>query len=285
VYRANAALGIDFKNNPKVLIVGDSRAANGLNPEHIMSSVNIAQGAEGVEFSYFKIMKAIESNSSIDTVLLAFSYHNLYDNFIEKGIIQRYHLIVNDQYYYDHFGYQSFSLAYVLRYAQDKLYIPVGLSNDIVEYAEIRHLGEELKLPHVGGFNGREGSLQVRKADFLKRFKYLHQKEGQSMTISRMKIEYMLKLRNICAENKVKLYLVNIPTRKDYYALIPKATITSIDSTAYSLTGDYCEYINLSQLNYPDSLYFDCDHLNLSGSMEFSKLVNKVIRETVSQTD
>lgn len=122
VYRANAALGIDFKNNPKVLIVGDSRAANGLNPEHIMSSVNIAQGAEGVEFSYFKIMKAIESNSSIDTVLLAFSYHNLYDNFIEKGIIQRYHLIVNDQYYYDHFGYQSFSLAYVLT----RLYHPQG---------------------------------------------------------------------------------------------------------------------------------------------------------------
>jgi len=66
-------LDICSEDSLKTLILGDSHARTALNPEFIGSACSSAQKAEELEYSYYKLKRALETHEEIENLIITVS--------------------------------------------------------------------------------------------------------------------------------------------------------------------------------------------------------------------
>jgi hypothetical protein len=86
-------------------------------------------------------------------------------------------------------------------------------------------------------------------------------------------IKYLNKIINICKENNITLYFINMPKRKELlnYTKYGVKQFSEFYNTKYSSI----KYLDFSNLNMPDDYYGDFVHLNVKGASFFSDLFNQ----------
>lgn len=285
----NSALEI-CPSATKTLILGDSHARTALNPEFIRSSSSSAQTAEELEYSYYKLKSALKSPHSLENIILTVSYFNFNGPIEgEAEMMNRYHRILDEDFYKDKKKYGEYSAAICFRHLMDykmPAFIPFGLLNNVIETK-----AEPL---FIGGYELRQGSLigQQRALDgAIQRHYYVGNKRRE---ISALRTAYFTKIVRLCEQKGLMLWVINTPLHQDYRALVPQETISHYQKIAENaeqkirlrsgkeLQGTGAAgfiFLDYSALHVPDAFFFDYDHLNSEGARFFSQIIDQLVNQ------
>lgn len=300
----------------KTVILGDSHARHGLNPDKIDSSINISQDSQNIIFSYYVLKKLISSGNRYQNVVLAYSYHSIGKNYVvtdDNEMMRRYHLILDKEFYSAFKADQLITPGIISRYYYDFDMIPIGISNDIYDLRQMQVAGiypyigdfEQNPKPRIAGLadfdvinkfnkkNSNHGSLVLSNIRDYKQIKVLIQEMSNKkylqqtldrhyfkgkIGISLITENYLELISKLCLQNGIQLYLVNIPVHSLYEREIPHNVIMSVDSLANMLESKYnAEYINLARYPLQDEYFFDYDHVTTPGANIISELINNAI--------
>ncbi|MDZ7847227.1 MAG: hypothetical protein U5L96_10880 [Owenweeksia sp.] len=90
------------------------------------------------------------------------------------------------------------------------------------------------------------------------------------MGLSKLSVQYLDSIISILKNKHIKPVLLASPLHQNYRDNIPSHILSEYSEirTRYKNTGT--SVIDLSVVNYPDSLYFDADHLNKEGAAIFT---------------
>jgi hypothetical protein len=267
-------LDICSEDSLKTLILGDSHARTALNPEFIGSACSSAQKAEELEYSYYKLKRALETHEEIENLIITVSYFNfLAPVDTESEMMKRYHRLLDTDFYAAKKKYQEYQASHAYRnLINHKLpqAVPIGLLNELVE---------DVTQPLFrGGYELRQGSLigQDRALNAaIQRHYYQGKKLRQG---SKLRAAYFGKIVQLCKSQQVRLYVVNTPLHPHYQAQVPPAVISGYEDIITQHSEDFV-YLDYSSLKLPDALFFDYDHLNAEGARLFSG----IIRQDLSQ--
>ncbi len=273
LFNHNKSYQVTLPGGIKTLILGDSHAQQGINPDYLEASVNISQSSEFLMYSYYKLAKILQSDNGIENVVLTYSYHSLskYGSSGSSEMLKRYHMLLDEAFYRDFFIDEGVFFNFVIRYLADVYKIPFGVANDFAECLNFRKYRGTLNAPYIGSFISAGTSVVREAAELDKTIQNHYHKNHGIKDISAMKIAYLERISDLCGASGINLYLVNTPVHDSYYRKIPEKFIREVDSAAESLENATTHYINYSQLALPDSDFYDCQHLNQKGAVVLSK--------------
>lgn len=259
--------GIYIPKNKHILILGDSNMQMAINDTIIKSGINLSESADSYFYSYLKLREVVSKNSNIDTVLISFAPHNIFDNgwlLDDKNIYSRFKM------YYPFMQWEDF--YFILSKNPHALLtaipaIPVSAFKNF--YTELR------------GRNFYYGSFVQLKRNILKEVQ-LKLKNGEPLPFFKIPTKfspsseeqiYLDKIISLCEKNKIKLYLINTPKREELlnYA---KYGVDQFDKL-YDSKYANVDYLDLSKIKLNDEDYGDFVHLNSSGSTQFSQFIAK----------
>lgn len=84
---------------------------------------------------------------------------------------------------------------------------------------------------------------------------------------------------SICKKKNVKLFLISTPLRNKYLDKIPKLFYDEfLKQKMRMIALNQVVLDHTSEFN-KDSLFYDGDHINFQGSVYFSKIINKSIKD------
>jgi hypothetical protein len=98
---------------------------------------------------------------------------------------------------------------------------------------------------------------------------------GSSCRFSAIMTHYLMKIERLCNTHHVRFILFATPEHPKYIKRIPQCYKDYSDNLAKEITNKYLNvrYLNYTDINLPDSLYGDGDHLNYRGNIVFSNLL------------
>lgn len=251
------------ESNIEKVFIGDSHIQKDINDFYINNAINIGERAEATYYSFYKLKYLLENNSNIKQVYLGFSYHNLssYYNPFVKG---KYSLTTAPKYFY--LLPNSKKIALLLENCYH-----VSFYKSIVK-SGIEILKDKRK-PYKGGYINKYQNTRVNKKIIDKRisFQYFDSK-GSLNGYSDLSIEYLLKIKELCKNNKVDFYIINTPLHHYYKAKVPAKFINKFDAL---IRENNIKEINGNSEDYIDSDFIpDGDHLSKEGAIIFSKYLN-----------
>jgi len=283
----NNALTLQKSKN--IVILGDSHAQSGLNPNIIKNSVNLSISSEPFILTYYKLEKVIALNKNINKAIISYGFHSLSESWD-----------VNKQ--YKRLKRHAKNLFEILPYNEiKKLKILLGI-NTYTKHLFSNFLGypsdhtlsrllnyisqKKLKptdLASVYGFYKSKRSVLTKKNISDRINEYFYQK-NKLYNFSDFQKLYLHKIANLCNEHQIKLILINTPIRKEYYSLIPQNYLEEyyeFYDTLVKLNSDICLF-DFWDLDIPPKYYGDADHVNYLGSKMLSEEVNKKLKEVMN---
>lgn len=281
----------------ETIILGDSHARHALNPQYLTNSINYSQDSQNLIYSHFVLKKLVTEDSKINKVILTYSYHSLGEYYItleSAEMMRRYHLLLDKDYYASLSKYGYLDEIMCIRYLSDFINLPIGISNDYLEYTEF-YQSDSINIPYLGSFEQNPYSklkspltlkmnsrIDTKTRQRIKRNQgYLantikrHFKNQAGSIPSPLITNYMYKTADLCYQRGIKLYLVNTPLHKEYRHRIPKEIKQSVDALAFDLMNKYdVIYLDYSEFPLSEKYFYDYDHLTTPGSVVFSKYLN-----------
>lgn len=260
---------IDFKidNRKNILILGDSHTQTGINDKILDRSFNFSTSASSYLFSYAKLLKVIEDNKQIDTLILSFHYGSL-----DGDIDQR--VLFNDTLILDRVpSYIPFLRFEEMQYFTSRvsffksfLYLPKVLSFYFLKSLVKRDFSfHNLDL---GGYNNLDRFKL--KEDIKRRESFGDFPKKDS--ISYLELDYLIKISDLCKEKNIKLLLINTPM---YNA--GKYTDTSFYYKNYKKFLSNEVLLDYASMPFPDSCYGDISHLNYNGAKIFTEKLHRIL--------
>ncbi len=244
----------------RVLIAGDSHPQMSIDPGLFSSAVNISQSAEPYVLTYWKLKKVFETHLP-DTLVLGFAPHNL--------------SAFNDyKFSKPSAAPEMFRRSYPI---EDFAAIEDKIEIDYFQYFSTiaKQLGPYPKTNHVnyiGRFVNNENSFTN---DWKKATQRHYYKEGAEVGVSEVAIQYLDSILVLCADKGVIPVLVGCPVHKDYYENIPSTNLATFNTVMDKYEGEVM-ILDRSRALYPDSLFYNSDHLNSKGARLFT---NRLIQE------
>lgn len=254
--RSNRSFFDGFKVAPKVttLYAGDSHIEQCINDKLMARSLSIAQTAEALYFSYFKIEKLLENNPSIDTLFLGFSYHSLSD-------------------YYDGFvfGEDSPHLAaryfFILPNSEKAKFLLHNSDNLALFLKNILRDGKDKAF--LGGFENGFPNTAASQKSMDKRIAFQYFKNGKLNGFSELNLASLDKIAQLCREKKVELVLLNTPLHPYYKSKVPAEYLQKYESVIHDRQ---LKVVAFEGLELADSCFIpDGDHVSERGAILATK--------------
>jgi len=267
---------ITIPANKNIVVLGDSTAEAAINDAVFKSCINISNSADSYYYSYLKLKKILVSNPKIDTILLSFAPHNIYDN---MWLSDKEYININLRIYYPLMSWEDF----VFLYKQN----PKGVIQ--ATSAIIKRSGKNIIFKILGIKKSYYGDFEALDRDILKEVqeklitgeKIPSFRIPTNLNISEQEILYLHKIITISNENKLKLYLINTPKREE---LLQYPIYGVKEFNKYYDTKLYkTDYLDFSQFKMPDNFYSDFVHLRVEGADYFSNLLEDIGLEELSQ--
>jgi len=253
-------------NAPRVrselLIAGDSHAQQALNPIYFESAQNVAQSAEPLYVTYWKL-KQLLPRSSAETVLLSFSYLTL-------SPIREWAL--SDE--------RWSSMMFSRVYAIAEINSVHGIEVDRSEFfrAKFKNMCLLPKWRHdsymgEGYFNFDRSLLTTVDEDIARHF-FL---DDESLPVSSVQAAYLDSIVALTRREHIELILVATPIHSSYYDRIPDQFITGFEDKKREMIARGIQVLDYSQLDVIDEEFLNVTHLNEHGAERFSRLLNERI--------
>lgn len=283
-------------NDVYTIFFGDSHCLTTFNPEIIDNSFNAGKDSESLFHTFYKIKALLQSNPQTKKVVLSYSYNNL-------ALAENVNVLYSERYYslFDEAGKSTVLTAsngYLLRFEY-------GSINKYPQkaIASLKHFGNAsfLWLKYDFGFpidandylnffvsmlkNSPDlyshplfqGVYKSTKSNLTKsvidRAIKMHYHFENEENESKIMIESLFKIAELCEKMGTQLILINTPLHSSYIDNIPKYYIHLHENVLIKLQNKYSniQYYDFSSVNYPDSLFGDGDHLNYHGIARFSE--------------
>lgn len=250
------------ENHPKIpkaniLFLGDSHIKYQVNPDSFANAHNYGHSGDVMIGIKWKLEKLLNSNNTIDTVIISLGYHNfreIYPAFFNAEIhdaasknISRY-LFINDWYF---FKKSELNKTIVIEEFLDKIKKPV---------TKISYLGYFIE--QYGRMNDSSNSSISRL--YTKNTNYNHKI-----------IETIENLIEFCNFKKVKCFFIFPPTHQTYLKRVPKDIKMKTDIFMNNFSNT--PYFIKTEFTPDDSLFFDGDHLNSEGSKIYTHLLKQAL--------
>jgi len=253
---------INLKSS-EILIIGDSHPKRSINPSLLKNGQNISQSSEPYVITYWKL-KAVINIIKPDTVLIGFAPHNFSD--------------FNDLKFYDKkWSYEMFERSYLI---QEFQFLP-DTSIDYNSYYTFIFkrfcLFPRMKhMYYIGSYTSSIKSNITNANNTIKRHYYFN---NDTSSVSQLSINYLDSIINLCLSNDVVPILINTPVHNTYYTKIPKNIQGQYIIEMNKWNNKGIKVINNNPTLYPDTYFFNSDHLNNIGSSHFTTTLIKLIRE------
>jgi hypothetical protein len=256
VYANNHSNTYKIESNISSIYIGDSHIQYAINDSLISGSLNLAQSAESFYFSYYKIKNILNHNPSIETVYLGLSYHNLsiyYDRFIDG----EYSADVAPNYFY------------LLPLKEQMRMINWKRNNIFPVISRITKNGLNSILnnntyPYIGRFTNQFDNTIAINSSMDKRILFQYYTNDELNVFSKLNIDYLDKIINLCRSKGVELITLNTPLHNYYNKRIPpiyKEKLIDI------INSKDLNNIDLSNFKLSDDCFIpDGDHVSKIGA-------------------
>ena len=257
---------INFPSKKNILVLGDSAPECAINDKILKRFVNFSAPAESYYYSYLKLKKILESNQAIDTVLLSFSPHNIFDNtwFASQSNIK-----------HNFCRYYPFMSRNDLRFLLESHPKSVIYSLRPIALQFLKNIFRKITGDNVlqlGGFTGldldrlEDALHSLKNGDIIKDFRL-----PKDLNPTNVEIAYLNKILQLCNEKQVKLMLINLPKREEL--LKDKRYGMKEFQNLYNIEFSQLDYFDFSSLPMEDEMHADLLHLNKQGSSYFSNFL------------
>ncbi len=252
------------------VFVGDSHVGNAINDSLIDNCINMAQNSESFYFSYFRLKRLLENNSSIKEVWLGYGYHNI-SSYYDQFVFGKYSNVVSSRYFY-------------WLPVETKMELLIANRNDFFSY-----LKAIVKTGFQNAFSSEKTYQEGYTNDFSKTtaniksiqrsIQYQYFEESVPNDYSSMNIRYLFGIKQLCDSFKVDLILINTPIHPSYLNLVPEKIVEKYYSVADSL---HVHLVDLSDLLDKDSFFTpDGHHVSLEGSLETGMYVKDFLQKRI----
>jgi hypothetical protein len=212
------------------------------------------------------LKKILETKQAVDTVLLSFSPHNIFDNtwFASQSNIQH-----NFCRYYPFMSRNDFRFL-LESHPKSVIYSLRPIALQFLKNIFRRVLGDNVL--QIGGFTSLdldrlEDALQsLKDGKAIKDFRL-----PKDLYPTNVEIVYLNKILQLCNEKQVKLILINLPKRVEL--LRHKRYGMEEFQKLYNTEFSQLDYFDFSSMPMEDEMYADLLHLNKEGSSYFSKFL------------
>lgn len=265
-----------IKPTARILILGDSHSANGINPDVLGRSVNLSDYGESYIQDYFKLKFVLSKKNSIRTVILPVDLHSL-NNHRNNAI-----LFIG---YWDRF----------IDFIELGKYKKKEIKYWIYKYIDINLF--DFRGEYITLFNAISKKLKHKNPGFINKFKgiknqYFHrdrERKGESRAlhhflgrkwINNEMIFYLKKIINLCKSRKLNLVLIKMPVSIQYYKCAEKMVPVK---RYYNMVNKIIKYkprvylLDLHNIffNKERWKFYDSEHLNDDGAKIFSNILKK----------
>lgn len=242
---------------------GASTSECAINDEILKKTINMSFSADSYFYIYIKMNKILEINQNIDTVFLAITPNSISKKKEESWLFNKMHFSDRIGIYYYFMDIEELKMFWS-RFGFD--FFKISVSNIIVK--SFRNFSKIL----FGDMRGEYGGYKPLKRDKLvEALNRLNNEEFNSSnySISRIEVDYIDKMINICKKKNVELIFFSLPTRLE---LVKKEFQNYIQfDRFYKTKYSNFRYLDFSLFPLPDSAYSDLHHLKYSGSIIFSQ--------------
>lgn len=260
LYKAKWDGFITKADSIKVLVLGNSHALNGINPnEFDLFTYNMAFAAQSFYFDKKIVLKNMKNMNNLKYVLISIDYHTFYFPH-STGRDKFYHYYYNINYKDNNYTKEDISRVYTLGFKQTiREHIPKQPFN------LFRGYGESKSTTQWELLNNKSAIARIKQLD---------------LDISSRKeiIESMDDFINILKSNNITPILLTLPCHKYFIENInfeiEKQNKTDI---LYLKKKHNIIHLDFFKEKLPDSLFKDLDHLNSKGAVEISRKINNMI--------
>lgn len=248
--------------NKTVLVLGDSNAQNAFNDSVLTNYFNVSSLATSYLYSYAKLNQILEKNSQIDTVILAFSPHNVFQTIEHKWLLNPKNFNRNIPFYFSIMGYQEYIVFLENNPSVFFQALPTLVN---VSFKNILKglMNKDIDL-NYGSF-GATDSCVVDKAELHMRAMY---RSKQNTVLSKIELSYIRKISDLCVQRRVKLILFNTPKTKIHLEITHQLQKPFYDCYANQFSD--IEFIDMVGCEIPATGFHDTYHLNKKGALQFS---------------
>ncbi len=131
-------------------------------------------------------------------------------------------------------------------------------------YPKLNHLS------FVGSFSARHGSNLKDTTDAIERHFFF---DDKATGVSETSIHYLDSIVDLAANNNIYLVLAGHPVHTNYYKNIPVINLEAYEKTKSRLINKGVRIIDKTNVFYPDSLFYNSDHLNGDGANLFTEQI------------
>ena len=258
----------------ETLIVGDSHALYGINPDYLDSKAfNLANVSQSLYFDDLLFKKHIDSLKNLKQIIMTISYFSLSKLENTEGDIWR-------KYFYSNqmdirvpvisiFDVREYSLSLTRRFKFSVDFIKYYYDNEeSLVGCDASGWGVLYETTNGKSLDTESWSAAKRHEDFLWDFED---------NIARLQsiIEY-------CKKIQCKVYLVDMPVYHEYVSRLNPDKLEKITKSCNDLAthNSNVTYINLRQdFRLENSDFYDPDHLNHKGAKKYTEIINEMISD------
>lgn len=249
----------NYKTDPNIntVFLGDSHVQYAVNDHLLPNGINLAQDSESFIFSFYKLHAILENNPGIGKIYLGFGYHSLssyYDDYIDgkfsKDIAARYFFILPDK-----------EKAYFLN--QNSRERGVFFSRIFSNSFKTLFV-KPTNLSFLGKYQNPFKSTSASRGSMDKRAIQQYYLNDTIRSFSKVNIDYLQKIIELCKIKNVELVILNTPLHPYYKNKIPARFI---DMYRELVNKNGLRVIDFSSLILSDSCFIpDGDHVSEKGA-------------------
>ncbi|TAI48577.1 hypothetical protein [Flagellimonas allohymeniacidonis] len=253
--------GYKLEPHQNILILGDSHTEYAINDSIWKNSVNLSHSADSYIYSLMKIKRMKQENPQIDTLLLAFSNHNLLTEYDERWLLNSSHVKSKFRIYTDLMSFKDFKF-----FLKSK---PLAVFQGILEMPKY-----SIKLLLKGGIKERDlGKFQYsnrnKLAESIERFQ--RNNVQRALEYSQVEKENFFDIVDFCRSNGITLLLISTPIHEVYLNNEKKKKEFELLYDFYSSNLKDVTFLDYSFFKLSDSDYQDMNHLNHKGAKKFTE--------------
>ncbi|MBI34595.1 MAG: hypothetical protein CMP67_04440 [Flavobacteriales bacterium] len=262
IHNVKQVNSFEFSDKSKTVIVGDSEIDLAINPSILKSAFSLAQPAEPLYHSYWKLLKYHSDNEQLKNVILGFSYHSL------SGL--------NDL-RLDHprWSHRFFKNSYTIENINDLNEIPI----DFNAYYQVlfKRMALQKFDKHEFYYDEYEEDERVLlpNLEHVINTHYYHKKEEHNC--SQVSERYLDSIVNFCSSNSLNLVLITTPLHKQYIEKVPRKFVLNYNKVVLKLKTKGINVYDFSNYSLNDSCYLDYNHLNKYGAKLFTPVIDSII--------
>lgn len=261
------------------VMLGNSMVMLGLDPAVVGGSVNVAQGAEQPQMSYYKLRHILRHNGHVTHAVVNISPETFSENRLFSRDDRQRTQYINVGVYGIIAPADVLADPHLKRGAYVRGKFRTSFFNTNLARALLRGDGY---YPFIGGFAPRTDSRLYNRAGHAANLRRIFGSEDGSdrRAVAVSALAYFERMADLCRRHGVALVLIRPPAHRDHRAAIPARFDVLYRHAVQALAVEPgVTVLDYATLDYPDAYYWDPYHLSAEGAAAFSRAVDGAIRD------